>query len=117
MIWTLTTMLKYPCSAFFPNYVEHINDIRDTLFLWFERLRIQKKIISCTSFMRYHLKIQAQNKKNYDSDTFSMVIISKNPKKIFVTHYAICTNQFFFLLRNYNRVLLHQLPRINHSRN
>ena len=44
MIWTLTTMLKYPCSAFFPNYVEHINDIRDTLFTCFERQRIQKQL-------------------------------------------------------------------------
>ena len=62
MIWTLTTMLKYPCSTFFSNYVQHFNDIRDTLFTWFECQRI-KKIISCSSSMGYHLKIQEQNKK------------------------------------------------------
>ena len=32
MIWTLATMVKYPCSAFFKNYSEHINDIFDSLF-------------------------------------------------------------------------------------
>jgi len=44
MILTLVTMLKCPCSAFFLNYAEHINDIRDTVFLWFEHQRIQKKL-------------------------------------------------------------------------
>ena len=55
-------MLKCPCSAFFSNYVQHINDICDTLFPWFERQRI-KKNISCTNSMEYRLKIEAQNKK------------------------------------------------------
>ena len=46
MIWTLATMLKCPCSAFFfSNYVQHFNDIRDTLFSWFERQRIKKNYI------------------------------------------------------------------------
>ena len=45
MIWTLATMLKCPCSAFFSNYVEHINNILDTLFICFELQRIQKKYI------------------------------------------------------------------------
>ena len=30
--------------SFFSNYVKHINDIRDTLFLCFERQRIQKRL-------------------------------------------------------------------------
>jgi len=67
MIWTLTTMLKFPCSAFFSNYVQHINDFRDTLFHGLN-VKESKKNISCTSFMEYHLKIEAQNKKNYDLD-------------------------------------------------
>ena len=37
-------MVKFPCYAFFKNYVEHINDICDSLFLWFEHQRIQKKL-------------------------------------------------------------------------
>jgi len=44
MIWTLATMRKYPCSAFFSNYVQHFNDIHDTLFSCFERQKIQKKL-------------------------------------------------------------------------
>jgi len=44
MIWTLATMLKCPCSAFFSNYVQHINDIHDKLFPWFECQIIQNKI-------------------------------------------------------------------------
>jgi len=50
MIWTLASMLKSHVLYFFSNYVQHINDINDTRFPWFERQRIQKKI-SCTSFM------------------------------------------------------------------
>ena len=42
MIWTFTTMLKCPCSTFLLNYVQHINDIRDTFFPYFERQRIKK---------------------------------------------------------------------------
>jgi len=97
MIWTLTTMLKYPCSAFFPNYVEHINDIRDTLFLWFECQRIQKKLYRAPVPRDITSKYKHKIKKT-DLDTFSMVITSKNPKKkIFVTHSVICTDQFFLL--------------------
>ena len=31
MIWTLAIMLKCSCSAFFLNYVQHINGIHDLL--------------------------------------------------------------------------------------
>jgi len=58
MIWTLATMLKCPCSAFFPNYVQHINDIHDTLLSWFERKRIQKIYI-----MHQFHGIPPQNRK------------------------------------------------------
>ena len=69
MIWTLTTTFKCPCSAFFKNYVQKINDICGTLFSLFGRQRIQKKKnISYTSAMDNHLKIGAQNHKNYDLD-------------------------------------------------
>ena len=32
MIWTLATKLKCLCSAFFLNYVQHINNIQDIYF-------------------------------------------------------------------------------------
>ena len=32
MIWTPETMLKYPCYAFFFNYVQYITNICDTFF-------------------------------------------------------------------------------------
>ena len=44
MIWTLATMLKCLCFAFLKNYVQHINDIHETLFQYFEHERIQKYI-------------------------------------------------------------------------
>ena len=43
IIWTLATMLKYPCSGFFSNYIQYFNDIPDTPCSWFEHQRIQKK--------------------------------------------------------------------------
>jgi len=50
-------MVKYSCSAFFQNYVEHINHICDFLFLGFERHRIQRNYI----VHRFH-GITSQNK-------------------------------------------------------
>ena len=93
MIWTLATMLKFPCFNFFWNYVKHINDIHHTLFPYIDGQRIQKKIL-CTSSMDNHLKIGARNWKNYDLDTCNyasahvlhLFKIMSNKLMIFVPH-------------------------------
>ena len=67
-------MVKYPCSAFFQNYVEHINDICDSHFLWFERQRKQEKLYRApvpwnnTSKKKHKIK-----KKNHDLNPATMV--------------------------------------------
>ena len=61
-------MVKYPCSAFFLKYVKHINDIRDTLFLCFERQRIQKQLYRAPVPWDITSKYKHKIKKNYDLD-------------------------------------------------
>jgi len=68
MIWTLATMLQCPCSALFSNYVEHINDICDSFFLWFERQTIQKKLFRSPVPWNNNSKYKYKIKKNYDLD-------------------------------------------------
>ena len=66
MIWTLATMLKYPCSAFFSNYIQHFTDICDSLFLWFERQRIRKELYRAPVPWNRTSKYKHKIKKNYD---------------------------------------------------
>ena len=97
MIWTLATMLKCPCSAFFSNYVEHINDICDTLFLCFECQRIQKKLYHEPTPWDITSKYKHKIKKTMNWTLFYGNNVKKFKKKMFVTHSGICTNQFFLL--------------------
>ena len=93
MIWTLASMLKSHVLYFFSNYVQHINDINDTRFPWFERQRIQKNI-SWTSSMEYHLRIEAQKKLWFgplqlclSDHVLHFFQIISNTLMIFVTHF------------------------------